>query len=159
MKSVLKITTSFLVLFGSVTTIDSSAIAQPSHTIGFIKAKKETGIGPVWYWLTGSNMKDDNVVFYQGYYQGNREATLINVDSQDISLKQISIELDKKSGLIKIAQYKSKFYRVKLKNFKDITTAKEKKNCGRRVRGLMEISGDDGWRKKLQIESLEDVCG
>jgi hypothetical protein len=159
MKNVLKITTSFLVLVGSVTTIDSFAIAQSSHTIGFIKAKKETGIGPAWYWLTGSTMKDDNVIFYRGYYQGDRDATLINVDGQDISLKQIRIELDKKSGLIKIAQYKSKFYRVNLKNFKDITTAKDKKNYGSRVRGLMEISRDDGWTKKLQIESLEDVGG
>jgi hypothetical protein len=159
MKNVLKITTSVLALFASFTTIGSFAIAQSSHTIGFIKAKKETGIGPVWYWLTGSTMKDDNVIFYRGYYQGNQNTTLINVDGQDISLKQISIELNKKSGLIKIAQYKSKFYRVKLKNFKDITTAKDKRNYGMRVTGLMEISGDDGWTKKIQIESLEDVGG
>jgi hypothetical protein len=48
---------------------------------------------------------------------------------------------------------------VKLKNFKDITTAKDKRNYGMRVTGLMEISGDDGWTKKIQIESLEDVGG
>jgi hypothetical protein len=153
MKNIFKMTASFLILFSGFMTADSLAVVQPRHKVGFVKAKQDTGYGPTWYWLAG-NMNTNEVIFY---VDGDN-STFINIDNQDISLKKIS-EKSNSRGLIKVAEYKSQLFRVRLKDFKDITTAKDRKGCMRRVRGFLEIIGNDGWRKKRKVDSGEDVCG
>lgn len=161
MKNVLNITVSFAILFSSFMTIDSLAIIQLRHKLGFIKAKEaqEFLYGPTWYSLS-NNANMNETIFYERSISSNYSA-LINIDGQDISLKMITRKYKnpERSRLIKVAEYKSQLFRVKLRDFRDITTAKDKKGCARRVTGFMEITGNDGWTKKLQVYSGEDVCG
>jgi hypothetical protein len=161
MKNVFKVTAGFLVLFSNFMAVDSLAVIQPMHRVGSVKAKEaqESGYGPTWYWLAGK-MNTNEIVFYVRDNSSNNSA-LINIDGQDVSLKRINMQYKKpeNSGLIKVAEYKSRLFRVKLKDFKDITTAKDKKGCMRRVRGFLEIISNDGWTKKIQVDSGDDICG
>lgn len=130
---------------------------QPKHKIGLVQAKEAQsgGYGPVAYWLAG-NKKEKELVFFE-----DREIGLINIDGQDISLKRISrkYQTPESKGLIKLADYNSQTYRVKIRSFKDVTTAKDKAGCARRVRGILEVSSTDGWNKRINIESAGDICG
>jgi hypothetical protein len=156
MKNVLNITVGFVILFSGFMTVDSLAIVQPRHRLGFVKAKKDAGYGgPQWYWLAGNKtLKENEVIFYDN----GDNSTFINIDGQDIALKKTSVKL-KSNKFIKVAEYKSRLFRVKLKDFKDVTTARDRKGCTSRARGFLEIIGNDGWTKKIQVDTGEDTCG
>lgn len=158
MRNLLKVTAGFLVLFSNFMAIDSLAVVQPRHYLGVLKGVKNSGgSGGVSYWIAGKEKKGE-IVFEEAFVH---ESGSINIDGQDIALKRINQQYRNRNriGLRKSVEYKSRMYGVKLNNIRDITTAKDKKGCTQRVKVSLEISNnDDGWRKKVDVESAYDVC-
>jgi hypothetical protein len=132
-------------------------INSAQFRIGLVIAKEAQygDIGTRKYWIYG-NKKEKEVIFYEN----SLKFALMNINGQDVSLQLVNKKYENlEIGLVKTAVYKSQLYEVRLTDFKDITTAKDRKGCARRVRGFLEISSTDGLTKKLQIESAGDVCG
>ena len=132
-------------------------INSAQFRIGLIIAREaqDDDIGTHKYWIYGSK-KGKEVIFYEN----SLKFALMNINGQDVSLQLVNRKYENlEIGLVKTAVYKSQLYEVRLTDFKDITTTKDRKGCTRRVRGFLEVSSTDGLTKKLQIESAGDVCG
>jgi hypothetical protein len=158
MKSALKVTAGFLVLLSNFMAMDSLAVVQPRHYLGVLKGMQNDGsLGGVSYWLAGKEKKGE-IVFSEVFFNGSG---LINIDGQNINLKRVNVQYKNRegTGFRKSIEYKSKMYKVKLNNIRDISTAKDKKGCAQRIKVSLEINGNDGWRKRADIESAYDACG
>jgi SLT domain-containing protein len=133
------------------------AINQSKHKIGFVKISKSelNQTGTCGYSLFGSK-NQDNVVLVTGV----GEKPLINIDGENIALESISKkEIRRKSQFIGSNNvYKSGKFTIDT-NFRDVTTAKDRKNFGARQRGSIIIVSNNGWRKKLEVECAYDVGG
>jgi uncharacterized protein YbcV (DUF1398 family) len=160
MNNALKIIRPILFSFTTLVLLNSFAVAKMKHQVGFVKAKEAQRSdygGYELYHLIGNERKKTPV-----FYETENNTALINIDGQDILLKPMKKKYGKTKSnrnLIKNVIYKSQLYQVKLKDFTDVTTTRDKKGCGERLRGTMEIVAADGWTKEFQIESLNDICG
>jgi hypothetical protein len=160
MRNKSKIIITIFIAFTNFILLNSFAVAKMRHQVGFVKAQEAQRIdygGYEVYVLAGDGKRKKPI-----FYEAENSTALINIDGQDIVLKQTSRRYGKTKSngrLIRNVDYKSQLYQVKLKDFKDATTAKDKKNCSERLRGTIEIIGADGWVKEFNIESLKDICG
>jgi hypothetical protein len=134
------------------------AIANPSsHRIGFVKIPKSelNNTGTCGYWLVGSK-KRDNVVFFSGITKN----PLMNIDGENISLKLVNrkeIRQNNKS-LGSINKYESNIFKITT-NFRDVTTAQDRKGFTAKERGSIVVISNDGWRKKIETECAYDTGG
>jgi hypothetical protein len=97
------------------------------------------------------------MIFSENYI--TKSAT-INIDGQNISLKQIQRKNTNRNGN-RIAvgfKYKSQNWQIK-GHLTDATTAKDKKGAAARDRGTMTITSKDGWQANRQIECAYDIGG
>jgi hypothetical protein len=151
MKKILKIASTVLVfsiIFTSVQTIASPI----SHKIGFVKIpKNELGqMGNCGYSIVGDKNQNNIVLF-----MGTSENPLMNVDGETISLKKINRNNQASS---KIMKYESSIFKVTT-DFRDMTTARDRKEFVVRNRGYLSVTSSDGWKKKINVECAYDGGG
>jgi hypothetical protein len=142
----------------SVIFMPVDSIAKAKHQIGLVQDREaRTKLGACGYWLVG-NREEKKVVFYE---EVSNKYALINIDGQDISLKQNGVRFrnKKKIGLPISVEYKSHLYRAKLRNLRDISSAREKREGTSRIRSTLDINSTDGWSKSVQIECAFDGGG
>jgi hypothetical protein len=97
------------------------------------------------------------VIFSENYI--TKSAT-INIDGQNISLKQIQRKNINRNGNRTAVDFKYKFQNWQIQgHLTDATTAKDKKGTAARDRGTMTITSNDGWQAKRQIECAYDIGG
>jgi hypothetical protein len=134
------------------------AIAKlSSHKIGFVKISKSelNNTGVCGYWLVGSK-KQDNVVFVRGV----TEKPLMNIDGENISLKLVSRKEIRRNNkfLGSTDKYESNIFTIAT-DFRDVTTAQDRKGFTTRERGSIVVTSNDGWRKKIETECAYDTGG
>jgi hypothetical protein len=97
------------------------------------------------------------VIFSENYI--TKSAT-INIDGQNISLKQIQRKNTNRNGNRIAVDFKYKSQNWQIKGHPtDATTAKDKRGSSARDQGTMTITNNDGWQAKRQIECAYDTGG
>jgi hypothetical protein len=151
-----KIAISLLLLSAILFPTNITTQAKPKHQIGFLKGVTPGGeAGGCDYWIAGG--KENTVILSENYI--TKSAT-INIDGQNISLKQIQRKNTNRNGN-RIAvdfKYKSQNWQIQ-GHLTDATTAKDKKGAAARDRGTMNITNNDGWQANRQIECAYDIGG
>jgi hypothetical protein len=133
------------------------AINKINHKIGFVKISKSelNQTGTCGYSIVKSKTQDDFVLV-----TGVGEKPLMNIDDENIALEAIDKKEIRRKGqsIGTNSVYKSGKFTIDT-NFRDVTTAKDRKNFAARQRGFIIIVSNNGWRKKLEVECTYDVGG
>jgi hypothetical protein len=79
----------------------------------------------------------------------------MNIDGQNISLLKVNRN-NQAAG--RIMKYESSVFKVTT-DFKDVTTARDRKGFVVRNRGYLSVTSSDGWKKKINVECAYDGGG